>query len=371
MKRAVIVLPTYNERDNVSTLIPVIFDHIKEIKGWEFFILVVDDNSPDNTLEAVKKLQKTYKNLHVLNGEKKGLGRAYIRGFSYALENLSPDVLFEMDADWSHPPTLIGRFIEKINQGADFVVGSRYIKGGSIPSDWGIHRKIFSYCGNIVIRLGFMNLKIKEWTNGYRAIRADFVKEILSELNPFNGYVFQIAILDRAVKNHLTIVEVPVQFKERKSGESKISSFRYIFDILLYIFLNSTFIKFCIVGFIGFLINLIGLELFYQRGFSPAVAAAMGAELAIISNFILNNFWSFSHKRIGEKSNYLQKFLQFNLVSVGAIIIQFIIVGTGTYYFGDHARFIFLIVAIVFFVLPYSFFMYNNVVWKEKPTKNT
>ena len=205
-----------------------------------------------------------------------------------------------------------------------------------------------------------------EWTNGFRAIQGSFISKILTELNSFNGYVFQIAILDRAIKNHLNIVERPMHFKERKSGISKINAGKYILDILLYILLNSTFLKFCFVGFIGFIINIFGLELFYRIGFTPGVAAAIGAELSIISNFILNNFWSFSHNKIDKNTNIINKFGQFNLVSFGSIVIQFIVVTLGTSFFGDQTRFLFLLTSVIVFIIPYSYFMYNRFIWTNK-----
>ena len=365
MKKAVIILPTYNEAENVSTLIPAIFSQQSFSKNWKLYIVVVDDNSPDQTAAKVINLQKKYSALYLITGKKRGLGRAYIRGFKYAIEKIHPDVIFEMDGDWSHSPKLIPEFIKRIDAGADFIIGSRYIPGGAIPAEWALHRKILSYLGNIIIRLGFMKLKIHEWTNGYRAIRTVFLKKIIDELDPFNGYVFQIAVLDRAVKQNISIIEIPVQFKERKSGRSKISSGKYIFDIFLYIFLNSSFIKFAFVGFTGFIVNALGLEFFYRVGFTPAVAAALGGELATVSNFMWNNLWSFKHKKIAHDRGLIPKFAQFNAVAIGAIAIQAIVVGLGTILFGDQTRFVFLVLAVTIFVIPYSYFMYNKFIWKH------
>ncbi len=365
MKKAVIVLPTYNEKGNVKTLIPQIFSVCSAILEWDINVLVVDDNSPDGTASEIRRLQKKYKNLFLLEGKRRGLGRAYIRGFAYAIDELHADILFEMDADLSHDPRLIPQFLKKIEDGADFVVGSRYIPGGSIPSNWKLYRKVLSYVGNLIIRFGFMDLSLHEWTNGNRAVKATFIKKILHQLERYNGYVFQVAILDKARKDHLRIVEIPQQFKDREFGHSKIDSFKYISDILIYVFLNSSFIKFCIVGFVGFIINVLGLEVFYRLGFRPGVAAAIGAEFSIISNFVFNNFWSFSHKKIKSPADYLPKFIKFNTVSFGSIVIQFVVVGTGTYFLGDHTRFIFLVLSVVIFVIPYSYFMYNQFIWRQ------
>jgi len=361
MEKSVVVIPTYNSKRSIIKLIKEIFKYVPEGK-----IIVVDDNSPDGTANTVKELQKTFTNLHLIQGKKEGLGRAYLRGFMYAIDNLKADLIFEMDADGSHDPHLIPQFLYKIDEGADFVIGSRYIPGGSIPANWQPHRKIFSFIGNLIIRIGFMDLSHHEWTNGNRAIKAEFIKKIMNHLSNYNGYVFQIAILDKARKNHLNIVEIPQNFKDREFGSSKIDSLQYIYDILQYVFQHSSFIKFCIVGFIGFMINAIGLEVFYRYGFSASVAAAIGAEFSIISNFLLNNFWSFSHKKIAHKKHYIPQFIRFNTISLGSVAIQFVVVGVGTHFFGDSKRLIFLIVAVVFFIVPYSYFMYNKFVWGKK-----
>lgn len=366
MKKAVVILPTFNEAKNVTTLVPAIFSQEKYLDGWQIHILVVDDNSPDHTAQEINRLQKKYSRLYLILGKKQGLGRAYIRGFQYCLDNLSPEAIFEMDADWSHPPKLIPEFLKRIDAGADFIIGTRYIKGGSIPEDWELYRKLFSYLGNLVIRLGFMDLKVHDWTSGYRAIRTSFIRSIIDEMGRFNGYVFQVALLDKAIKMHLKIDEIPLRFEERKTGASKINSLQYIYNTLHYVFLNSSFIKFAIVGIIGFIVNALGLEFFFRLGFTPGVAAAMGGEVATVSNFTWNNLWSFRHKKIAHDRGILSKFIQFNTVAIGAIAIQSIVVWLGTHFFGDHTRLIFLILGVTIFVIPYSYFMYNKFIWTHE-----
>jgi len=176
MKKALVILPTYNEQENIKTLIPEVFAVVKNNPKWQLSVLVVDDNSPDKTYLTVKSLQKKFKDLYLVLGKKQGLGKAYWRGFNFALERIKPYVIFQMDADWSHSPNLIPHFLKEIEEGADLVIGSRYIKGGSIPKNWQWYRKIFSVLGNFIIRLGFMSLKIHDWTSGYRAIKAWFIK---------------------------------------------------------------------------------------------------------------------------------------------------------------------------------------------------
>src|SRR3989344_2057448 len=147
----VIVLPTYNEKENINLMVNALmveFVKIEKSTNFRMHLLVVDDNSPDGTGNIVRDLMNKNKKVSLLTGVKQGLGRAYIRGFKYAIDNLKADVVMEMDADFSHDPKDIIRLISPTAKGYDFVVGSRYIKGGSIPKDWSLIRKLNSRFGN-------------------------------------------------------------------------------------------------------------------------------------------------------------------------------------------------------------------------------
>ncbi|PIQ73205.1 dolichyl-phosphate beta-D-mannosyltransferase [Candidatus Roizmanbacteria bacterium CG11_big_fil_rev_8_21_14_0_20_36_8] len=369
MKTAVIILPTYNESRNIKELLNRIIVVSKKIEDWIIKILVVDSSSPDGTAEIVKEMGKYNKSLHIISTEKSGLGQAYIDGFSYCMENLNPYVMFEMDADLSHNPDDIPAFLNKIQDGADFVVGSRYIKGGSIPKNWGIDRKIFSILGNLVIRFGFMKLSITEWTNGYRAIKTWLVKEHIDTLRGYTGYVFQVAFLDNAIKSGAVVKEIPVNFIDRVEGSSKIDSFEYIYQTLKYVFFHSTFIKFAIVGGVGFIIDF-GISFLLIEIITTAVwlSTIISAETAIVSNFILNNKWSFKHKKISRKSgrkSFIWSFLKFNIIASGSIIIQTTAMTVTTNIFGLTYWYIYKVLIITLVIIPYSYFFYNKLVWKE------
>ena len=368
MKKAVIVLPTYNEAKNIEELVPKIFEITQTINGWEIHVLVVDSFSPDRTQDVVIKLIKHYPRLHLLRLKKRGLGLAYLIGFKTAIEKLQPYLLFEMDADLSHDPKNIPEFLKAIEAGSDFVIGSRYIKGGSIPANWGVHRKIFSFFGNLIIRLGFMKLKITDWTNGYRAIKVWLIKSIANQLKNYSGYVFQIAAIDRSLKQGARISEIPIRFEDRKRGQSKINFSQYIFDIFLYIFTNSSFVKYVLVGISGFIIDF-GLSYFLIEKINSLIwlSTLVSAETAIISNFFLNNFWSFSHKKLeGGLFGYLSSFFKFNLVSAGALIIQAGGIQLLVNIFGRKFWYIYKALIILFIIIPYSYILYNKVIWKEK-----
>jgi dolichol-phosphate mannosyltransferase len=368
MKNATVILPTYNEAGNIEKVIDRIISVLESIPNWNISILVVDSHSQDKTSNIVKTLQKKYRQIHLLETKKEGLGRAYVQGFTYAMEHLNPYLVFEMDADLSHNPDNIPDFLKRIENGADFVIGSRYMKGGSIPKDWGIHRKAFSLFGNLIVRFGFMKLAITDWTSGFRAIKIWVIKSVFKDVQKYSGYVFQIAVIDQALKNRARIQETPIQFEDRKLGVSKISFPQYIFQILLYIFLNSSFVKFVIVGIVGFVVDF-GISYFFIEKTHTKVwlATLISTETAIICNFIFNNFWSFSHKKIQSgKRNYFFSFVKFNLVSSGSIIIQTIGVQLLVNTFGKPLWYAYKVIIILFIIIPYSYFLYNKVIWKDR-----
>ena len=218
-----IIIPTYNEKENIRILIPQIIEVFKQnCFSTEGKIVVVDDNSPDGTSKVVEEFMKRYKNVFLLKrNAKTGLGSAYIAGFQYALE-LGADIIFEMDGDCSHDPNDIGRFLDELENGYDAVVGSRYIKGGDIP-EWDFHRRLISKGGNFFARI-VAGIPIHDCTSGYRAIRASLLREIdLDELKA-DGYAFQISLLHSLLERNAKIKEIPITFMERRSGESKLGN---------------------------------------------------------------------------------------------------------------------------------------------------
>jgi len=366
MNKAVIVLPTYNEAGNIDKIIKEIFSTQTKLKNWQLAVLVVDDFSPDNTAAKVRSLQKKQSQLYLIQGQKKGLGQAYVRGFSYAIDKLKAMVVFEMDADLSHPTSLIPKMLYKIDKGADFVIGARYIKGGGIPKNWGLHRKIYSVLGNLIVSLGFMNFTVRDWTSGYRAIKTNFVKTVLFQMKQYSGYVFQIALLDKALKQNLNIVNIPLKFKEREKGVSKINAVEFIINIFGYMFTHSSFIKYVIVGLVGFFIDFsltfLGVEFLKLAVW---LATIISATTAVISNFIFNNLWSFAHKKIAGKEKLFAGFTKFSVVSLGSIIIQTLSLEFLTNLLGRPYLYFLKIAVIAFLIIPYSYFMYNNFVWKK------
>lgn len=233
-KTAVVVLPTYNEKENIAKLVEVLEKIFKRLPHWSMSMLVVDDDSPDGTAQTVEKLKKTVPNLHLLKGSKKGLGEAYKRGFIYALKNLKPDYIFQMDADFQHDPEDIPHFLKQAEKGYEFIIGSRYIPGGDCPN-WEFKRKLYSWLANVGARILAGIKKINDCTSGYRCIKADFLKNLHLEQLRGNGYAFQLTLLHAAVKKRLKIVEIPILFHARKKGVSKLGRkdiFEFFFNAI-------------------------------------------------------------------------------------------------------------------------------------------
>lgn len=375
--KVVFVLPTYNEKGNIDRLIETLEEEIfPKLKKNTIEILVVDDSSPDGTAEVIKNLSRKYNNLHLfINKQKLGLGAAYVRGMSHAIDEMKADVIFQMDADLSHDPNKIPLFLEKIDEGFDMVIGTRYSGGGSIPKNWGINRKIQSVVGNLVVRSILMRFWIHDWTGGFRALKKEVFLKEKKELTAFKGYTFQVSFLHKAIRDGFKVAEIPFHFSDRTLGKSKIVPREYIIDLLKYVItarfwelVHSPFMKYAITGFVGYLINAISLEIF-SRGFNlhPLPAAAASAELSIIWNFVVNNFWAFGNHKITNPWKIILKFPQFNLVSLGSLVIISTTVFLATHLFGNTTlvRQIALIIAIALFVIPYSYSMYNIFIWKR------
>jgi dolichol-phosphate mannosyltransferase len=223
MQKAVIVIPTYNERENIIELITTIHSAVKDVKDYEVKMLFVDDSSPDGTGELIAAIAKHDDAVKLLSrNSKEGLGKAYVAGFKYAINNMYAEVVFEMDADLSHDPALIPLFLEEINDGSDFVIGSRYINGGSIPEKWTTFRKLNSKVANIFARYVAGLSDVRDCTSGYRAIHTAILKRLNLNALGAKGYAFQMNLLYACLLNGARVSEIPLKFVDRVNGKSKL-----------------------------------------------------------------------------------------------------------------------------------------------------
>lgn len=210
-----LIIPTYNEKESLSLLIPEIKSQYPDIH-----ILVVDDNSPDQTADTVNKLKERFEGLNVLKREKKeGLGPAYREGFKWAL-HFSYMKIIQMDADGSHRVADLGRILDGLSQ-ADFVVGSRLVAGGSVKN-WEWYRRLLSWGGNAYARL-VLGFRLRDWTGGFNGWNRRVLDQIGSLSNQSQGYSFQIEMKFNALRLNFSPLEVPIIFEERRAGHSKMS----------------------------------------------------------------------------------------------------------------------------------------------------
>ena len=216
MQRALVIVPTYNERENLPRLVPSILSRDPRLE-----ILVVDDGSPDGTGALAEEIAAAERRVHVVHrAGKLGLGTAYIAGFRWGLER-GYDVLFEMDADFSHDPAHLPQFLDAISE-YDLVLGSRYLEGRVTVVNWPMNRLLLSYGANIYARW-VTGLPVADSTGGFKCFRREVLAALELDRVESNGYSFQIEMSFRAWKKGFRIGEIPIMFVDRDLGESKMS----------------------------------------------------------------------------------------------------------------------------------------------------
>ncbi|WP_058493372.1 glycosyltransferase [Legionella worsleiensis] len=370
-EKVIIIIPTYNEAAVIEETITQVFDSVASQKNYDIHILVFDSASRDNTQYLVKNLQKKYPNLH-LHGEpqKSGLGSAYLQAINYALSTLDADIVFEFDADLSHQPKYINGMLERIKK-CDCVVGSRYIKGGSIPANWAFHRKLFSVFGNYITRL-VLTPKYKDFTSGFRATRRHILQKILPKKFLSNHYAYKVQLLWLLHKNHARISEYPIDFIDREKGVSKLpkncisDTLKVIFTLRYYEL--KQFFSMCLVGSMGMLVQFFVYNLLRDY-LTPYNASQIAVITAIINNFILNNRFTFRSKSLVGRAFKMKKLAGFILYSLVMIYVQSFWVKLGVNYLGSGAlqENILLATGIGLGSLL-NYFTYTRHIWTERIT---
>lgn len=402
--KIVVISPTYNEKINISKMIPVLEEEVfPKITDHSMYLLIVDDKSPDGTGDVVREYMKKWENIELLEGEKNGLGSAYIRGMEYAIGQMQADAVIEFDADFQHDPFDIPRLVAAVNDDTDYVIGSRYIKGGQIPKEWGFDRKVKSIFGSLFARFVLFTFNIHDMTSGFKLTKTSFLEKVDLKNLYSRNYAYKMQILYEVVRLGAKVKEVPIIFYERTQGKSKMDTNDLIesFTVILRLRVRDSirFIKFLIVGGTGFVIQLltqevtifIGITYLLALGlsylitlFTPhtditslshAIGAGFGAEAAIISNFIINNFWTFEDRRgrNGKRKLGLQ-FIKFNVTSLLSISLQFLTVFAGEKLIGPlttingivlPTRILVIIPTIILLVIPLNYLIYSKIIWKK------
>jgi dolichol-phosphate mannosyltransferase len=215
-EKVLVIVPTYNERDNLEAIVSAVHQHLPEAN-----LLIVDDGSPDGTGDLAEELKKKDTKLDVMHRSGKlGLGTAYVAGFKYALPR-GYDYIFEMDCDFSHDPKYLPALLAEAKNGADVVLGSRYVSGGGTVN-WGPLRKFISRGGSFYART-VLGVRVRDLTGGFKCFRRQALEQLGLDDVSAQGYGFQIEMTYRAVKRGLKVVEVPIIFVDRRVGQSKMS----------------------------------------------------------------------------------------------------------------------------------------------------
>ena len=382
--KIVVIIPTYNERTNIEKMIPVLEkDIFPQIKNHSMHLLIVDDKSPDGTAEVVQGYMKKWHGIELLSGDKKGLGAAYVRGMKYAMDEMHADAVMEFDADFQHDPHDIPQLIKAIDEGADYVIGSRYIEGGSIPKGWGLDRKFLSVFGSLFIRIAWVNFSIHDMTSGFKLTKTEFLKKVDLDHMYSPNFSYKIQILHDIIQQKVKVKEVPIVFYERESGKSKINvqdQFESFYVVLrLAAHDRKRFLQFLIVGGTGFILQFLTVYLVIFFGATQTIAAMIGGEVAILWNFFANNMWTFGDtKHIKEQGSFFTRLIKFNIASLASIGIQGLAVDLGVKAFGEkiqifghafYTSFIILIPTILLLVIPMNYVIYNKFIWKTHHLK--
>jgi dolichol-phosphate mannosyltransferase len=293
--KVVTVIPTYNERDNIGPLIEALNKAAIDLRH-PYEILVCDDNSPDGTQDVIRETQTKYDNVRLLAGPNEGLGVAYARGLAYALEELHGDIVMHMDADFSHNPADLPRMIAKLDEGYDLVVGSRYVPGGRLAQDWGLFRKLISRVANSGIRVIAGLWAIHDCTGGFRAYRADVLRQVDLAAAP-KGYAILTYLAYNSIMAGARATEIPITFSQRAEGDSKLRA-----SDAMELFLNAWWIRYdrrdrffrrATGGLSGVAVNLLALAALYHGAGVPAIpASAIAIELSVLFSFAWRRVWA-------------------------------------------------------------------------------
>jgi dolichol-phosphate mannosyltransferase len=352
-----VIVPTYNEKDNIVPLVSRIH---QVLSGRNYEIVIVDDSSQDGTIELASNLAKQYPIKLCVRREEKGLATAVIHGIKQA----SGNIIGVMDADLQHPPEVLPRLLKALEDGADMVFASRYIKGGGCPN-WGLSRKVISRgamtWSHILLP---SSRRVKDPMTGFFMFRRENVDP--DKLKPI-GYKIALEIL--LVGDFKNVVEVPFIFKERSAGQSKlrpqqqIDYLKHIFSLMWRTGELAMFLKFALVGLSGVGVNEGVYWLLTRFGGMAAYdywAVVIGIEVSIITNFILNDTFTFAKHRAGK--SFLGRLLKFNLICLAGAGIQWGLFMLFTRVCGVYdllSNFIGIVIA--FF---WNYFVNRNWTWK-------
>lgn len=349
-----LIAPTYNEKENIVPLVERVH---KALSQYNYELIIVDDNSPDGTAQLANSLSSKYPLKVIVRTTERGLASAVVAGFSQA----SGQVLGVIDADLQHPPEAIPALLDAIRGGADVAIGSRYVEGGGIEG-WSTKREIISIGAKTIARLLLSSVKgIKDPLAGFFLFRREVIEGAV--LTP-TGYKILLEVLVKG--NASQVVEVPYIFKERERGKSnltfneQLNFLKHLSHLAWFEGNIKRFLKFCIVGASGFCVNLGLLAIFVEvAGMHKVWAQIPSYQISILTNFMFNEFWTFSDRRTPGLKSFLIRAVKFNLVSqVGWGI------NISVYYVALNVAGIYYIVSqIIAIAVAMMWNFFSNLIW--------
>jgi dolichol-phosphate mannosyltransferase len=356
-----IIVPTYNEKDNILPLVERLH---RTLSGHNYEILIVDDNSKDGTVDIASGLSSQYPVKVLVRLKEKGLATAVLHGFQYA----KGDIIGVMDADLQHPPEVNAELVKAIENGADMAIASRYVKGGGCPN-WGLARKIISRGAMTIAHVMLPSIrKVHDPMSGFFMFKREGLNNV--EFKPI-GYKILMEIL--VMGKFQNVVEVPFIFEDRSSGRSKMKARQQI-DYLKHIYslMRRTgelkrFIKFIAVGLSGVVVNegILALTTIFTT-WSKYVAEIPGIEISIITNFTLNDFFTFADRRAGKNRSFISRLLRYNGVSLAGVAINIAIYSLISGLFGMDSLSGRLFANFVGIVIAFLWNYFVNSVWTWK-----
>lgn len=355
-----VIIPTYEEKDNI----PILFDRIsKNLKLFNYEIIVVDDNSPDGTAQAVVQLEHKYPVKLVVRKNKKGLAAAVVEGFRHA----TGDIFVVMDADLQHPPEKITSLVEEIYSGADIAIGSRYNQENGF-GDFKIVRKIISSGANVLAKVLLRELSdIRDIQSGFFALKRGVVKDV--ELKP-SGYKILLEIL--AMGKYGTAKETGYTFSKRENGESKLGAGTIVDYIRHLISLSwrkgeiTRISKYCIIGAAGIIVNTLTLFFFTDMlGAFYLLSSAAAYEVSIITNFIMNDRWTFKGLVIpGISNGFLTRAVYYNGTMVFGAAFGIVLLWIFTEFLG--INYLISNIVSISIVTVWRYYTSITAVWKNE-----
>ena len=319
--RVCFVIPTYNEALNITSLLRQLTELYP---GEDMAFLVVDDNSPDGTAQRVGEfMDGVDERVHLLEGQKHGLGDAYLRGMTYALSTLRAQVIVQMDADFSHDPADAARLLARVGDDADVAIGSRYVPGGSLDKQWSVWRRFQSLCANLLARWVGGLRGVADCTAGFKAIRADSLRNADLDSIRAQGYLFQPVLLSRLLRGGARIVEEPIYFHERRQGRTKFDLPGVLRDLWMLRHGSTQWVvtKFACAGVSGVFVNLGTFHLLLGMGLNKFLASPLAILVSILSNFLVNNYWTFNERTTS--ASVPVKGIKYVFASLAALVLSY------------------------------------------------